>query len=197
MHVRDMMRPMAEPISSAESAQTAAERMRREDIGCLMVGDTDRLEGMVTDRDLSLRCMAEGKKPSSTPVRDIMSVGVVSCREDESVGEVVERMMELGLMRLPVTNREGHLVGMISARDSVRSVPISKVSSNKPAVAQFYKEIPSSRGQMHRVPVHTVYVNDMVDGDDARQRAIEQLQADHKVPDWSVMADGVEIQQAA
>lgn len=197
MYVRDVMRPMAKPINSTESAQGAAERMRREDAGCLMVGDWRHLEGMITDRDLSLRCVAEGRKPSSTPVRDIMSVGVVYCREDETVGEVVERMMDLGLMRLPVINHKGQAVGMISARDSVRSVPMAKIARNKPAVAHFFKEIPSSFGRMHRVPVHTVYVTGVEGSEDAKKQAIERLQADRGVADWLVLADGLEIEWAA
>lgn len=197
MHVRDVMRPMEEPVRSTESVQAAAERMKREDAGCLMVGERRQLEGMVTDRDVSVRCVAEGKKPSITPVRDIMSVGVVCCREDETVGDVVERMTDLGLMRLPVVDRRGRLVGMMSARDSVRSVPMSKVARNKPAVAQFFKEIPSSRGDMHRVPVQTVYVNDAADREGAKNQAIERLQADRGVADWSLVADGIEIERAA
>lgn len=193
MHVRDVMRPMAEPIDSSDSAQTAAERMRSEDTGCLMVGDRQKIVGMVTDRDLAIRCVAAGKKPSNTPVRDIMSVGVVVCREDETVGEVVERMMELGLMRLPVLDGEGQPVGMVSARDSVRSVPMSKVARNKPAVAHFFKEIPSSSGHMHRVPVHSVYVTEGEGPDGTEKEAIERLQADRGVGDWSVVADGLEI----
>ncbi len=195
MHVRDVMRPMAEPIDISDTAQTAAERMRSEDTGCLMVGDRRHLIGMVTDRDLAIRCVAAGRKPSNTPVRDIMSVGVVVCREDETVGEVVERMMELGLMRLPVLDREGQPVGMISARDSVRSVPMSKVARNKPAVAHFFKEIPSSSGQMHRVPVQSVYVTEAEGPEVARKQAIERLQADRRVADWSAVADGLEVDE--
>lgn len=196
MHVRDVMRPIETPISGDASVQAAAERMRRDDVGCLMVGDRGQIEGIVTDRDLSIRCMAEGRNAAGTPVRDIMSIGVVSCQEHETVGEVVERMMELGLMRLPVFDGHGQLVGMISARDSVRSLPMSKVASKKPAVAQFFKDIPSSQGQMHRVPVQTVYVNDVETSEDAKERAIEHLRADHKVTDWSEVADGLEVQGA-
>lgn len=197
MYVRDVMRPMAEPIKSTESAQVAAERMRREDTGCLMVGDRDHLEGMVTDSDLALRCIADGKRAGSTPVRDVMSVGIVYCREDETVGEVVERMIGLGLMRLPVLDRQSRPVGMMSARDTVRSVPMSKVTHSKAAIAHFFKEIPSSQGHMHRVPVHTVYVGAVDDADGAREQAIDVLRAERGVADWSLIADGVEIVRAS
>lgn len=194
MHVRDVMRPMAEPISGKETVQAAAERMRREDAGCLMVGDRHGLEGMVTDRDLSLRCTAEGKKASTTPVRDAMTTGIVYCHEDDTVGDVVERMTALGLMRLPVLDRRGRAVGMISARDSVRSVPMSKVARNKPIVAHFFKEIPSSSGHIHRVPVQSVYVTDADGAESAKKQAIDRLQADREVADWSLVADGLDIE---
>ncbi len=197
MQVRDIMRPTPKPVDGAETVRTAAERMKREDLGCLLVGDERHLEGIVTDRDLSLRCMAGGRQPASTPVRDVMSVGVVTCRDDESIGDVVERMTERGLLRLPVVDRRGRLVGVISARDSVRSVPMAQVARTKPTEVRFSKAIPTSQGQVRHVPVQSVYVTDPADDQHAEHEAIERFQSDHGVGDWRLVADDLEIVPSA
>jgi CBS domain-containing protein len=197
MQVRDVMRATSKSIDGDETVQTAAERMKREDVGCLVVGDGSPSEGIVTDRDLSLRCIGEGMSPSSTPVRDVMSVGVIDCREDEPVGVVIERMTDQGLLRLPVRDRKGRLVGLISARDSVRSVPMSKLSRRKALRVRFVKEIVSSQGQVHQVPVQNVYVTGFGDQDHAVAEAIERFQSDRRVQDWRLVADGVEIEEVA
>lgn len=197
MHVRDVMRPLPRPIEGTESVQVAAERMKREDSGCLIVGDENHVEGIVTDRDVSLRCVADGKKPSATPVRDIMSVGVVHCREHETIGDVVERMIHHGLLRLPVVDGQGHMVGMISARDSVRSVPMSKLARSKALKVCFFKEIPTSQGQIRHVPVQSVYVTGTAHDGRARDEAIERFTSDHGVDDWRLLADGMDIEHAA
>jgi CBS domain-containing protein len=195
MKVRDVMRPSAKSIDGHETVQSAAERMKREDVGCLVVGDGRRSEGIVTDRDLSLRCIGDGRNASSTPVRDVMSIGVIDCREDEPVGVVIERMIDQGLLRLPVRNRKGQLVGLISARDSVRSVPMSKLSKRKALRVSFVKDIVSSQGQIHQVPVQNVYVTGPGDHDHAVAEAIERFQSDQRVQDWRLVADNLEIKE--
>lgn len=195
MKVRDVMRPSASSIESHETVRSAAERMKREDVGCLVVGDGPLSEGIVTDRDLSLRCIGHGKSASSTPVRDVMSVGVIDCREDEPVGAVIERMIDHGVLRLPVRDRKGQVVGLISARDSVRSVPMAKLSQRKPLRVSFVKDIVSGRGQVHQVPVRNVYVTGSGDHDHAVAEAIERFQSDQRVRDWRLAADGLEIEE--
>lgn len=197
MHVGDVMRPLPRPIEGTESVQVAAERMKREDSGCLIVGDENHVEGIVTDRDVSLRCVADGKWPSATPVRDIMSVGVIHCREHETIGDVVERMIHHGLLRLPVVDWQGRMVGMISARDSVRSVPMAKLARSKALKVRFFKEIPTSQGHVHHVPVQSIYVTATADVRRARDEAIGRFTSDHGVGDWKLLADGMEIEHSA
>jgi len=197
MQVRDVMRPSSELLSIHATAQAAADRMKREDVGCLVVGDKSHAMGLVTDRDLLVRCMADGKDPSSTPVRDVMSVGVVHCREDETVGNVIERMMDQGMLRLPVLDRKGQMVGIVSARESVRSVPMSRVSQNRPNQVHFFKEIPTCRGEVHQVSLQSIYVTAAADDEQAEHEAVERFQADHGLNDWRLLADGFKIERAA
>jgi len=197
MQVRDVMQPSRKPIEGHESVQAAAKRMKREDVGCLVVGDQHHVEGIVTDRDLSVRCIADGKIPSATPVREVMSVGVIQCTEDESIGDVIERMIDIGVMRLPVVDRLGNLVGVISARDSVKSVPLSKVSQRKAHRVRFTKDILSSRGQVHHVPLQSVYVSGAKNHQDAEVEAVERFQYDHGVRNWKLSADDVDIEDDA
>jgi CBS domain-containing protein len=197
MKVRDVMRPTSKSVDGHETVQVAAKRMQSDDVGCLVVGNGDQSEGIVTDRDLSVRCISDGKDPSVTPVRDVMSVGVIDCREDEPIGAVIERMIDRGVLRLPVRNRKGDVVGLISARDSVRSVPMAKLSRRKPLRVRFVKDFVSSQGQVHQVPVRYVYVTGGGDQEHVVAEAIRRFQSDQRVQDWRVVADGLEIEEVA
>lgn len=89
------------------------------DCGVLPVGDQDRLVGMITDRDIAIRAVAEGKGPD-TPVRDIMSKDIKYCYDDEDLEHVAENMGELQVRRLPVVNRDKRLVGIVALGDVAR-----------------------------------------------------------------------------
>ncbi len=197
MKVRDVMRTTSKSVAGHETVQAAAKRMKSEDVGCLVVDNGDQSEGIVTDRDLSVRCIGDGKDPSSMTVRDVMSVGVIDCREDEPIGAVIERMIGEGVLRLPVRDRNGQVVGLISARDSVRSVPMSQLSQRKSLRIRFVKDIVSSQGQVHQVPVQNVYVTGSGDQEHAVAEAVERFQSDRGVRDWRLVADGLEIEEVA
>ena len=107
---------MTRGIQIANPDQTireAAMTMAREDIGSLPVGENDRLIGMITDRDIALRAVAEGRSPN-TPVRDVMTDDIKYCFEDDDVAQVAQNMAELQVRRLPVLNRDKRLVGIIA-----------------------------------------------------------------------------------
>jgi CBS domain-containing protein len=99
--------------SPHQSIAEAAAEMARADIGCLPVGDKDRLVGMITDRDLVIRAVAKSLD-STTPVSEVMTESIKYCYDDQSVDEVARNMAELGVRRLPVVNREKRLVGFIA-----------------------------------------------------------------------------------
>jgi CBS domain-containing protein len=84
------------------------------------VGENDRLVGMITDRDIAVRAVAQGKGPD-TPVRDVMSKDVKFCYDDEDLEHVADNMGELQVRRLPVVNRDKRLVGIVALGDIARS----------------------------------------------------------------------------
>jgi CBS domain-containing protein len=95
----------------------AAQTMRELDSGVLPIGEGDRLLGIVTDRDITIRAAAEGKDPNATQVREVMSSEVVSCFEDEDERAAAAKMAEHQLRRLVVIDRDDRLVGMLSLGD--------------------------------------------------------------------------------
>ncbi len=110
---------MSKDVCIASPAQTireAARMMKEIDAGFLPVGEDNRLVGTITDRDIAVRGVAEGKGPD-TPVRDVMSGGVLFCFEDEALDAVSTKMGVLQVRRLPVLNRDKRLVGIISLGD--------------------------------------------------------------------------------
>ena len=117
MQIREIMTQGAEVIYIDDTAQEAAAKMRELDVGALPVCDGDRIQGVVTDRDMAIRLVAEGYDPARTKVSDIMTAGVSYCFDDQSVEEAVILMEAEQIRRLPIFNHEKQLVGMLSLGD--------------------------------------------------------------------------------
>lgn len=100
-------------VAPEQTIAEAAVLMRDRDVGSLAVGSNDRLVGMLTDRDMAVRAIAQNKGPE-TPIRDVMSQNVKYCFDDEDVEEIAQNMADLQVRRLPVVNRDKRLVGFIS-----------------------------------------------------------------------------------
>ena len=120
MMVRDCMTADVKLITPGATLSEAAQMMRDGDFGALPVGEGDRLVGVITDRDIAVRGVAEGKDPTKAEVRDCMSEGVLYCYEDQTIDEVVQNMGDVQVRRLPVLNRQKRLVGILSLGDVVR-----------------------------------------------------------------------------
>ena len=120
MKVRDVMSRDVLVASPTQSIRDAAKMMAKIDAGVLPVGENDRLVGMITDRDIAIRAVAEGKAPI-TKVRDVMSDEVLYCFDDQDLDEVAQNMGDSKVRRLPVVNREKRLVGIISLGDLARN----------------------------------------------------------------------------
>lgn len=99
-----------------ETLRHVAKRMAALDVGALPVGENDRLIGMVTDRDIAVRGIAEGKGPKAK-VRDVMTPQIRYCYSDQSVDEIAANMADTQLRRLPVVDRDKRLVGILSLGD--------------------------------------------------------------------------------
>jgi CBS domain-containing protein len=98
-----------------------ARRMRADDIGSVPVAHNDRLIGMVTDRDIVLRAVADGGEIERVTARQVMSASVLYCFEDENVATVLHNMGENQVRRLPVVDRDKRLVGVVSLGDLSRA----------------------------------------------------------------------------
>ena len=98
----------------------AARLMKQIDAGILPVGEGDRLVGMITDRDIAIRAVAEGKGPE-TRVGDVMSREILYCYADEDLDDVAMQMRELQVRRMPVLNRDKRLIGIISLGDMAQT----------------------------------------------------------------------------
>ena len=114
--VGDIMNTDVETISPDATIEEAAQQMRDGDYGVLPVGDDENLIGIITDRDIAIRAVAEGKDVD-TPVSEVMSEGVVYANEDDSVEEAAEIMSDHQIRRLPVVDSDNKLVGIVSIGD--------------------------------------------------------------------------------
>ena len=116
MKVRETMSTNVRLARPDQTIREAAQAMADVDSGVLPVGENDRLVGMITDRDIAVRGIAQGKGPDAS-VRDVMTDHVDYCFEDQDVEEVTKNMADIKVRRLPVLNRDKRLVGIISLGD--------------------------------------------------------------------------------
>jgi CBS domain-containing protein len=113
MKVNEMMTTDVCVVSPNNTLRDAAMLMEKMDIGSLPVGANDRLVGIITDRDIAIRAVAQGKSPDTT-VQEAMSTDIKYCYDDEDIDHVARNMADLELRRMPVVNRNKRLVGVVS-----------------------------------------------------------------------------------
>ena len=123
MKVSEIMTRDVRVASPSDDLQRAAQIMEKHDFGLLPVGENDRLVGMLSDRDITIRAVARGLSPGASTVRDIMSTEVKYVYDDESVQDAAKSMSELQVRRLPVLNRDKRLVGIVSLGDLALNEP--------------------------------------------------------------------------
>jgi len=133
---RDIMSPGAECASVNDTLVDAARKMRDLDVGALPIcGDDNKLAGMITDRDIVIRGLAEGRDPSGVKVGDMADGKPVTIGADDSVEEALTTMSKHGLRRLPVI--DGHeLVGIVTQADVARNLPDDKVGDLVEAISK-------------------------------------------------------------
>ena len=117
MFVRDIMHKNVDVINYDKSVQEAAEMMERGGYGALPVVRNDKMVGMITDRDITLRVVAKQKEAGKTKVFDCMSSGIDYCFDDVDIKELAAKMKNLKHHRIPIVNREKRLVGIVSSKD--------------------------------------------------------------------------------
>lgn len=119
MKVSEVMTTAIETVRPDQQAREAARFMLQADAGSIPVTEGERLVGMITDRDITVRGVALGYGPD-TPVSELMTSGVVAAHEDEGVEEAARKMSEAQVRRLPVVDDAEKLVGIVSLGDLAR-----------------------------------------------------------------------------
>jgi CBS domain-containing protein len=117
MELRDIMTPDVEVVTTDATLKEAATKMKAFDVGLIAVCEDNRLKGILTDRDITIRGTADGRDPTKTKVADVMSTDVAYCLEDQEVGDAVSLMEVRQIRRLPVLNRDKCLIGIVSLGD--------------------------------------------------------------------------------
>ena len=119
-HIRDVMTSNPSAIEADQPVAEAARLMRDEDVGLAPIVEGDRLVGMLTDRDIAVRVVAEGRDPQATPVREIASSDLVTIDPQQGLDEALRLMAQHQVRRLPVVEEDGRLVGVLAQADVAR-----------------------------------------------------------------------------
>jgi CBS domain-containing protein len=118
--IRDLMTDNPCSIDAEKPVAYAAKMMRDEDVGLAPIVQGDRLVGTLTDRDIAIRVVAEGRDPESTTVREVASTDLVTIDPEQSLDEALRLMAQHQVRRLPVVEEDGRLVGVLAQADVAR-----------------------------------------------------------------------------
>jgi CBS domain-containing protein len=119
-HIREVMTTNPSTIEPDGNVVEVARIMKQEDAGVVPVTENGRLTGMVTDRDIAIRVVAEGKDPQSTTVREVASTDLVTVDPQQGLDEALRLMAQHKVRRLPVVEEDGRLVGVVAQADVAR-----------------------------------------------------------------------------
>lgn len=114
--ISEVMTTNVKVVRPDETVRNAAKMMADMDVGAIPVCDGKRLQGMVTDRDITIRATAEGRG-GDTPVREVMTTDVVWCTDEDDTQEVLNRMADEQIRRIPVVDQDRNLVGIVALGD--------------------------------------------------------------------------------
>jgi len=120
MNCGEIMTKNPEFVLPNDPVVKAARLMKSEDVGPIPIvqnKETKILTGIVTDRDLAIKVVAEARDPQTTPVKEVMSDGLVTCKEDEDVQKALKLMQDHQVRRIPVVDKNDHLLGIIAQAD--------------------------------------------------------------------------------
>jgi CBS domain-containing protein len=119
-NIRELMTDKPCSIDADKSVAHAAKMMRDENVGLAPIVEGDRLVGTLTDRDIAVRVVAEGRDPESTPAREVASTDLVTVRPQQDLDEALQLMARHQVRRLPVIEEDGRLVGVLAQADVAR-----------------------------------------------------------------------------
>ncbi|MES2862275.1 MAG: CBS domain-containing protein [Pseudomonadota bacterium] len=135
MKIRDVMSKDVQVAGPGEPIQEVAARMAAGDFGFLPVADADALVGTITDRDIAVRAVALGK-PASTPVTEVMTAGATTVLDSDDLKVALDLMGDGKIRRLPVVDKKGHLVGVLSLGDLSARVKEKSAGETLEAISQ-------------------------------------------------------------
>ena len=134
--IKDVMSVNTQFITPETTLQAAAQIMAEKDLGFLPVGHHDRLIGMITDRDITVRATAQGHHPAEVTARDIMTPQTYYCYDDQSTEEICQNMAEVKVRRFPVVNRDKRLVGVVSFGDLAQTASAETVGEAEQCITE-------------------------------------------------------------
>jgi CBS domain-containing protein len=188
MKVREIMSRAPALIDPSTTIAEAARTMRDDDLGCVLIGQDEQVFGIVTDRDIVVRALANGTNPTRERVCNVMSSEVLSCFEDQPVETVAKMMAEHGVRRLPVLDRRGPLTGVESLSDETGG----ELRKKKTYAVTILKNMKDGRGILREVPIRTVYVAAVDGEDEAVTVATAVFERHWGVAQWNA-ADGCRV----
>jgi CBS domain-containing protein len=133
--VRDVMTQNPRTVDAGSPVIEAARLMKEEDVGSVPVLDNGRLIGTLTDRDIVLRVVTEGRDPQSTKVMEVASSDLVTIDPQQNLDEALRMMATHQVRRLPVVEEDGHLVGILAQADAAREASEKKVGETVEAIS--------------------------------------------------------------
>lgn len=184
MLVTELMIRDVKTIDPNASLTVAAHAMKDHDVGCLPVLEGERLVGMITDRDIIVRALAEGLDPHRTLVREVMSTEAIACSVRHTVEQAREIMAAHLIKHLPVLDERERLVGLVALRDIT-----GQFAKCKPHQVTFYKKVAGSSGQVRDVEVAKVYLSPAIGKEDAIAAALAKFEQDRGLVSWDQAAD--------
>ena len=154
MKVKDAMHKGVEWVGPDTPVTEIAKLMKKHDVGSIPVGENDQLIGMVTDRDIVCKGLAQdGFDAESLTARDVMTEGIHCCREDDDLSKAVQHMESLQIRRLPVINKSKRMVGMLALGDISRMAPSKLLSECVKSVAAHHgRALRARRGSSTPMP---------------------------------------------
>jgi CBS domain-containing protein len=187
--VKDAMQRDVSVIGPEAWLALAACMMRDHDVGCLPVIENGRLIGMITDRDIVVRGVAEGLDPHRALVRQAMSANAIACSLEHTVDQARALMAANRIKHLPVLDERARVVGLVALRDLT-----GQFAKCRPHQVTFYKRLASSSGQVHEVEVGKVYLSPALEQDDVIPAALARFAQDRAVARWDQAADAYELE---
>jgi CBS domain-containing protein len=182
--ISEVMRRAVSSVGPGASLALASRQMSDQDVGCLPVIENGRLIGMITDRDIVVRGVAEGLDPDRSMVREAMSAKACACSVDDDLETARDLMVANLIKHLPVLDRRRRVAGLVSLRDIT-----GQHGRCRPHQVTFYKRIVTSAGHASNVKVGKAYLSPAVRKEDAIATALAKFERDRGLASWDQAAD--------